>query len=135
MIAIPVKTNKDNPAVSTLFGKSKWFAIIDGKNITIEKNEKEGGRAVVEYLVSKGVTKLIFKHMGGNPFMLLQKAKIECFHSGEERIVLNDVIDELQSNNLTNVNGINMSSFVEQGNMHNGGGHGEHNHEHNDHHH
>ena len=38
MIAISVKTNKENPAVTTLFGKGKWFAFIDGDKITIGKN-------------------------------------------------------------------------------------------------
>ena len=134
MIAIPVKTDKENPAVTTLFGKAKWFAIVDGDTITIEKNEIQSGRAVVEYLVSKGVDKLIFNHMGGNPFMLLQKAKVECFHSGDERILLNDVLDKLKIDSLIKVDGTNMSDFVEQGNMHNGGGHKEHNHDHEHHH-
>ena len=40
MIAIPIKTNKENAVVSTLFGKSKWFAYIDENgNITIEDNK------------------------------------------------------------------------------------------------
>lgn len=128
MIAIPVKTDKENPAVTTLFGKAKWFAIVDGDKITIEKNDIQSGRAVVENLVSKGVDKLIFNHMGGNPFMLLQKARVECFHSGDERILLDQAVEKLQNDNLTKVNGVNMSEFIEQGNMHNGGGHGDHNH-------
>jgi len=123
MIAIPVKTNKENPAVTTLFGKAKWFAYIDGEDVTIEKNDIQSGRAVVEYMVNKGVTKLVFSHMGGNPFMLLQKAKIECYHSGEDRILLNDVIEKLKANSLVKVDGTNMSDYVEQGNMHNGGDH------------
>jgi len=130
MIAIPVKTDKENPAITTLFGKAKWFAIVDGDTITIEKNEIQSGRAVVENLLSKGVDKLVFNHMGGNPFMLLQKAKVECFHSGDERILLNDVLDKLKHDSLIKVDGTNMSDFVEQGNMHNGGGHKEHNHDH-----
>ena len=133
MIAIPVKTNKENPAVTTLFGKAKWFAYIDGEDVTIEKNDIQSGRAVVEYMVNKGVTKLVFSHMGGNPFMLLQKAKIECYHSGEDRILLNDVIEKLKANSLVKVDGTNMSDYVEQGNMHNGGGdhHHDQDHEHN----
>jgi predicted Fe-Mo cluster-binding NifX family protein len=131
MIAIPVKKDKENPAVTTLFGKAKWFAFIDGDKITIEKNEIMSGRAVVEELVSKGVTKIVFSNMGGNPFMLLQKAKIECFHSGEEQILLNDVIDKLKHNQLTKVDGVNMADFVEQGNRHNGvGDHHDHDHNH-----
>jgi predicted Fe-Mo cluster-binding NifX family protein len=128
MIAIPVKTDKENPALTTLFGKAKWFAFVDGDKITIEKNEIQSGRAVVEDFVAKGVTKIVFSHMGGNPFMLLQKAKIECFHSGEERILLDDVIVKLKSDKLTKVDGVNMADFVEQGNMHNGGKDGEHHH-------
>ncbi len=130
MIAIPVKTNKENPAVTTLFGKAKWFAFVDGDKITIEKNEIMSGRAVVEDFVAKGVTKIVFSHMGGNPFMLLQKAKIECYHSGEERVLLNDVVEKLKNDQLTKVNGVNMADFVEQGNMHNGGGNHHHNHNH-----
>ncbi|MEA3553145.1 MAG: NifB/NifX family molybdenum-iron cluster-binding protein [Campylobacterota bacterium] len=130
MIAIPVKTNKENPAVTTLFGKAKWFAYIDGEDVSIEKNDIMSGRAVVEYMVEKGVTKLVFNHMGGNPFMLLQKAKIECYHSGDERILLNDVIEKLIEESLVKVDGTNMGDFVEQGNMHNGGGNHDHNHDH-----
>jgi len=132
MIAIPVKTNKENSAVMTLFGKAKWFAFVDGEKVTIEKNEIQSGRAVVEEFVTRGVTKVVFNHMGENPFMLLQKANIECFHSGDERILLNDVIKKLKNNQLTKVDGVDMANFVEQGNMHNGNG-DHHNHEHNHH--
>jgi predicted Fe-Mo cluster-binding NifX family protein len=135
MIAIPVKTDKENPAVTTLFGKAKWFAIVDGENITIEKNETQSGRAVVENFAARGIKKIIFQHMGGNPFMLLQKAKIECFHSGDERTLLLDVLEKLKNNQLQKVDGVNMALFIEQGNMHNGGGHGDHHHDGDSHHH
>lgn len=135
MIAIPVKTNKENPAVTTLFGKAKWFAFIDGDKVTIEANTIQSGRAVVEDFALKGVTKIVFNHMGGNPFMLLQKAKIECFYSGSERILLNDVIEKLNKDELVKVDGANMADFVEQGNMHNGGSDHDHDHHDHDHHH
>ena len=122
MIVIPVKTNKENPPVSTLFGKSKWFAFIDeNENITIESNETQSGREVVENMINKGVTKLVFHHMGGNPFLLLQKAKIECFHDGGKRILLNDLLVQLKENKLKKVDSLNMADYIEQGNMHNGG--------------
>jgi len=121
MIAVPVKTNKENPVVSTLFGKAKWFAFVDenGK-ISIEKNSAESGRAVVENLVTKGVDKLVFHHMGGNPFMLLQKENIECFYDGGERIFLDELLQQLQNNNLVKVDAHNMAQYIEQGNMHKG---------------
>jgi predicted Fe-Mo cluster-binding NifX family protein len=135
MIAIPVKTNKENPVVSTLFGKSKWFAYVDGENITIEANKTDSGREVVENMISRGVTSLVFHHMGGNPFMLLQKGHIECFHDGGERIFLNDIIEKLSKGELTKVDGSNMADFIEQGNMHNGGGNHNHKHHGDSHHH
>jgi len=79
-------------------------------------------------MIKKGVSKLVFHHMGGNPFMLLQKGNIECFHDGGERILLDDVLQKLKNNELTKVDGTNMAKYVEQGNMHNGGGKHEHHH-------
>ncbi|MDY0233063.1 MAG: NifB/NifX family molybdenum-iron cluster-binding protein [Sulfurimonas sp.] len=130
MIAIPVKTDKENPAVTTLFGKAKWFAIVDNDKITIEKNELQSGRTVVESFVSRGITKIIFNHMGGNPFMLLQKANIECYHSGDDRIELSDAIKKLNSGELIKVDSSNMSKFVELESMHKGKGHKDHDHSH-----
>lgn len=129
MIAVPVKTDKENTAVTTLFGKSKWFAFVDDNKVEIVKNELESGRDVVTWLINKGVDTLIFNSMGGNPFMLLQKASIKCFHSGLERIELKDVIIKFKNSELIEVNGSNMHDFVEKGKMH-----GNNSHEHKHHH-
>ena len=53
-LAIPVKTNKENPALSPLFGKAKWFAFvdIDGK-IEIKKNLCNGGAEVIRWLAQE----------------------------------------------------------------------------------
>ena len=59
MIAIPVKTNKENTAVSTLFGKAKYFALIENNKIEILKNEQMGGKAVANWLKSKNIEVLI----------------------------------------------------------------------------
>jgi len=122
MIAVPVKTNKENPVVSTLFGKSKWFAFIDQKgNISIEANKTDNGREVVQNLLNKGVNQLIFRHMGGNPFMLLQKGTIECYYDGGERIFLDEILQLLKDKKLVKVDAYNMGKFIEQGNMHKNG--------------
>ena len=131
MIAIPIKREKQDSAVSTLFGKSKWFAFIDENDITIEKNELQSGRAVIEDFVKKGVTKIVFQSMGGNPFMLLQKNKIECFYSGKERILLPEVLLKLEKNELLKVDTSNMADYIEQGTMHKNKDHeNTHHHEH-----
>lgn len=135
MIAIPVKTDRENPAVTTLFGKSKWFAFVDGQgNIEIKENETPSGRAVVENLVASGTTEVVFNNMGGNPFMLLQKAGIKCYHSGEERITLNEALEKLKENRLTEVTIQNMNNYVEKG-KHTGSHSHDHNNEHHHEHH
>lgn len=140
MTAIPIKSNKLDSAVTTLFGKAKWFALVNNNGeINIIKNESESGRHVVEQLVQMGVKNLIFNQMGGNPFMLLQRNGIKCFHSGNERITIPQVMEKLNQNQLTQVDGTNMAQFVEQGNMHNKGRkhdhHDHHDHDHDHHHH
>lgn len=130
MIAVPIKMNKENSAVSTLFGKAKWFAFINDKNeIEIEQNQTQSGRKVVENLVKKGVTELIFQNMGGNPFMLLQKADINCYCTGSERILLKEALKKLNENQLIKVDASNMADYIEQGKMNNNKEH-HHNHKH-----
>ena len=71
MIAIPVKTNKENTAVSTLFGKAKYFAFIENNKIKILKNEQMGGKAVANWLKNKNVDVLITSHLGEKPLSTL----------------------------------------------------------------
>ena len=73
MIAIPVKTNKENTAVSTLFGKAKYFAFIENNKIEILKNEQMGGKAVANWLKNKNVDVLITSHLGEKPLSTLLK--------------------------------------------------------------
>ncbi|WP_122893223.1 NifB/NifX family molybdenum-iron cluster-binding protein [Arcobacter peruensis] len=92
MTAIPVKTNKENTAVSTMFGKAKYFALISNDKIEIIRNEHAGGRAVATWLKSKNVDILITSHMGDNPFSVLLEMGIKVYFAGNERIEMNDVL-------------------------------------------
>lgn len=101
MIAIPVKTNKDNPAIAPLFGKAKWFAFIDGEKMIIEKNLCDGGKEVVQWLISKGVDKLIIQEMGINPYEKVKESgKIKIYHCGFERITTTEAIEKFNNNGL-----------------------------------
>lgn len=68
MIVFPVKTKRDNSAVSPLFGKSKYFAFYDGANLTIEENPFDNGSALIDWFKEKNVTDVIIKEMGINPY-------------------------------------------------------------------
>jgi predicted Fe-Mo cluster-binding NifX family protein len=119
MTAIPVKKDTMETAVAPLFGKAKWIALVDAKNNTaFKKNETNSGREVVTWLQELGVKNVIFQHMGGNPFMLLQQTQIECYHSGSKSIALQDVLESFRNKELKKVDPSNMAEFVEQAPKH-----------------
>ena len=135
MIAIPVKTDKQDSAVAPLFGKAKWFALIDeAGRVSFWKNDLQSGREVVKHFVESGVTKVIFQDMGGNPFMLLDRAGIACYHAGEGRVLFEKAVQAVREGGLTRVTAENMSDYVETSQKHSSGEH-RHEHEHEHHHH
>ena len=92
MIAIPVKTNKENTAVSTMFGKAKYFALISNDKVEIFRNEKEGGRAVSSWLKEKNVDTIITSHIGTKPFSMVTDLGMKVYFAGTERIEMNDAL-------------------------------------------
>ena len=112
-IAIPVKLNRENPPVAPLFGKAKWFAIVEDANVIIEKNPVQGGKAVVEWLASIGVNAIIFQEMGITPYeMIKEVGTMDLFHAGYERILLNDVLEKFDANILIEIDDINIGSIL-----------------------
>ena len=111
MIAIPVKTNKENTAVSTLFGKAKYFALISKGTIEIVKNEQLGGKAVANWLKSKNVDTLITSHMGEKPFSTLLQNNINVYFAGDERIEINDVLLKYADGELPSLSLENFKTF------------------------
>ena len=114
MIAIPVKTNKENTAVSTLFGKAKYFAFIENNKIEIVKNEQSGGKAVVNWLKSKNVDTLITSHMGEKPFSTLLQNNINVYFAGDERIEINDVLLKYADGELPSLTLENFETLIKE---------------------
>jgi predicted Fe-Mo cluster-binding NifX family protein len=112
-IAIPVKTNRENPAVAPLFGKAKWFAFVEDGEVSIEKNEAEGGVRVVDWLIDKGVTSLIIQHMGSSPYEIIKlDGQITVFYAGNERIDVKTVMKRYEDETLTIIDDTNESEIV-----------------------
>ena len=114
MIAIPVKTNKENTAVSTLFGKAKYFAFIENNKIEIVKNEQSGGKAVANWLKSKNVDTLITSHMGEKPFSTLLQNNINVYFAGDERIEINDVLLKYADGDLPSLTLENFHTLIKE---------------------
>lgn len=100
MIVFPLKTNKKDSAISPLFGKAKYFAFYDGKNLQIEKNELNSGSKLIDWFVSKNVDKIVIKEMGSSPYEKIKKTNIEIFYAGDERITSEELINKINAQSL-----------------------------------
>lgn len=118
MIAVAVKTNKENPAVNTVFGRSKWFALINDNEIELIKNEAEHGHEAVDNLIQKGVKTIICNHMAQKPYLKVTQNNIECFYSGDERITLNEILEKLKNNQLIKIDQSNQEKYIKSGDHH-----------------
>lgn len=130
MIAIPVKRNETETAIAPLFGKAKWFALVnEDKEVTFWKNESHSGRVVSDYLISQNVDAVILQHIGHQPFEMLESAGIQCFDAGEGRVLYKDALALLSQETLEKVTEYNIDCLAAHGHSHG------HNHEDHHHHH
>ena len=113
MTAIPLKTNKENSAVAPLFGKAKWFAFVENGNISIEKNEAQGGSGVVKWLLGRGVKTLIMQKMSQPPYeMIKEEGSITIYYVGSDRIELPEVLKRYEANGLVILDDNNAPDIV-----------------------
>jgi predicted Fe-Mo cluster-binding NifX family protein len=135
-IAIPVKMKKDNSAIAPLFGKAKWFAIVEDGSINIEENHVEGGRAVIEWLNQIGVDTIIMQEMGQGPYSVIQKlGTIKIYHSGFDRILLGDVLKQFEEKALPLLDDAGMTKIIAHHEVRHSHDHHDHGHGHEHHHH
>lgn len=112
-IAIPVKMNKENSAIAPLFGKAKWFAIVEDGKITIEPNNCEGGQAVIDWLANMNVDTIILQEMGMNPYRKVQAyGTIKLYHTGFERVLLDEVLEKFKNNELPLLDETKMAEVI-----------------------
>lgn len=130
-IAIPVKINRENPPVAPLFGKAKWFAFVKDGKIEIKPNPAEGGRAVMEWLMGEGVDTIIMQEMGRSPYNMIQaRSGLRLFHSGYERILINDLLERFDNHTLTQLDDTSIHQILK----HHEKRHPHHTHHHGQHH-
>ncbi len=112
-VAIPVKTNKEDPVVSPLFGKAKWFAFVEEREVCIEKNEAAGGIRVVDWLLEKGIDAVIVQHMGDSPYRYIQEAsEIPVFYAGEERQSVRELMQKFENEELVIIDDTNAHELI-----------------------
>jgi predicted Fe-Mo cluster-binding NifX family protein len=112
-IAIPVKMNKENPAVAPLFGKAKWFAIVDNDEISIIPNNQSGGQAVIELLHEMNVDIILIQEMGVSPYEKAKALGMMLYHTGFDRILLSDALEKFKNNDLEILDDTNMDKIIQ----------------------
>ncbi|BAF69260.1 NifB/NifX family molybdenum-iron cluster-binding protein [Nitratiruptor sp. SB155-2] len=111
-VAIPVKMNKKDSAISPLFGHAKWFAFIENGNITIKQNPHDGGVQVVEWLLDEGIDVVITQHIGLKPFTLLQKMDVDVYYPGDSRITIDEAMQCFNQNRCEKITFDSIEKFA-----------------------
>lgn len=122
MVAVPVKTEKGE-VVASLFGKAKYFSLIDNQGlITTQQCSVEGGMNVVPWLKNLGVKTVLLNHVGEKPFHALISEGFDVYYVGKERIMLSEALDQLHGGELEKVTVVNyMKLLGEDEHQHAGG--------------
>jgi len=112
-LAIPIKMNKENSAIAPLFGKAKWFAIVENDNISIIPNNQSGGIAVIELFHEMKIDALLIQEMGVSPYAKVKEyGDITLYHTGFERILLDDVLEKFRKNELKLLDDTNIDEII-----------------------
>ena len=113
MIAAPLKMNKPDSAITTVFGKAKFFGIYDkDKNkVDVIENPQQGGPAVLSLLKEKGVNTILTQHLGQRPLMVAHELNMNVYHCTKERMTLTEASEKFQTNDFTEITMANLSQF------------------------
>lgn len=126
MIVMPVKSNNENSAISPVFGKVKFFAIVnENLEITFVENVEKSGIKAVELLVQNGAKTLLMSHIGEKPFQTAKEKSLEVFFVGKERVTIKEAVEKFKNGEYKNASEIDKNLFI---------GHGSGDHSHNHHH-
>lgn len=115
MFAFPVKMDKENTTLAPLFGKAKYFAFYDGKEVLIERNECNEGENVALWLKTQGVNKLIIKEMGSNAYKKCIELNFEIFSvKPQGSIEIPQICEAISDNKITIIDKDTMSEIIKK---------------------
>ncbi len=117
-IAMPVKTAKQDAAISPLFGHAKYFAFVQDGEVEIKQNPHDGGTAVVEWLLEEGVDMVITQHIGLRPFVLLARNDVRCYYPGEGRVTIEEALQRCKKGQCEEIKENNIEKFARHSHKH-----------------
>jgi len=116
MIAIPARIRNDEVLLTTIFGRSEHIALIDDKGqLKVEENRFSGGVDLANWLVEQGVTRLVIRNMGANPYLTLRKGGVKVYVTPKNRAPIPEIVEDLEGGELTEVTPDNMADYLKAG--------------------
>ena len=112
MIAVPVERDSLDSPISSRFGKSDWFALVDKEgHITFLANPYGGGAEVLRWLSEQGVETIITAHIGPKPYAMLHEAGIRVYDPGTERTTLPQAVSGIAGDLLEEITEVNLHRY------------------------
>lgn len=100
--SIPIQNKGEDPCISQVFAKSKWFAIVDDDTISFEKNTNKDGINVANWLYDLGVTHIVTNKIGQNTYNKLKEMDILCL-GVDINLKFTEIVQKLKSNKLNKI--------------------------------
>jgi len=112
MFAAPLKSNSKDAAITTVFGKAKWFGIYNPADNSMKViAHTEQGAAIIGKLKNEGVTTILTKHLGGHPLQTAEEMGMKVFYPGDERMTLIEAVSNFQGGSLEEITMNNIDKF------------------------
>jgi predicted Fe-Mo cluster-binding NifX family protein len=125
MIAIPARIRNDEVLLTTIFGRSEQIALIDDEGqVKVVENRFNGGVDLANWLVQQGVSRLVIRNMGANPYLTLRKGGVYVYVTTKNRAPIPEIVNDLYNHELTEVTPDNMSEYLRAGQHRHEHGHG-----------
>lgn len=116
MIAIPARIRNDEVLLTTIFGRSEQIALVDDDgHVEVKENKFSGGVDLANWLVAQGVTRLVMRNMGANPYLTLRQGGVSVYVTPKNRAPIPEIVEDLENGRLIEVTPDNMSEYLKAG--------------------
>jgi len=111
--AAPFKMNKQDSAITKVFGRAKYFGIYNDETneLKVIENKNPGGPAIFEQLVKEGVKIILTPHAGPGAVNGAMQNNMKLYYCGEDRKGLIEAVKEFQDGKYIEINASNYNQF------------------------
>jgi len=111
--AAPLKMNKQDSAITKVFGKAKYFGIYNDESneLKVIKNENPGGPAIFNQLIKESVDVILTPHAGPGAVKGALQTGMKLYYCGDDRKDLIQAVKEFQDGKYIEITPENFHQF------------------------